>query len=115
LIDQSVVDMPADRHAFDMQQDGTTSLAVDTGGFAIRNENNFGRALDTIQRDTATYYVLAYSPTNNALDGKYRSISVKVNRPDIRVRARRATLRCPGQAADPAARNGDKHSPSSEL
>ncbi len=93
LIDQSVLDDaggPATR--FDMQQDGTNSLAVDTGGFAIRNENNFGRALDTIQRDAATYYVLAYSPTNDTLDGKYRSISVKVNRPGVHVRARRGYL-----------------------
>jgi tetratricopeptide (TPR) repeat protein len=36
--------------------------------------------------------VLAYSPANATLDGKYRSISVKVKRPDLRVRARRGYL-----------------------
>jgi VWFA-related protein len=93
LIDQPLADNPAGGGTrFDSQEDGTNSLAVDTGGFAIRNENNFGRALDTIQRDAATYYVLAYSPTNDRLDGKYRSISVKVNRPDVHVRARRGYL-----------------------
>ena len=46
--------------SFDMQADGTNSLAVDTGGFAIRNENNFGRALDAIQQDAGTYYVVGY-------------------------------------------------------
>jgi VWFA-related protein len=93
LIDQALADNPSGGGVrFDMQEDGTNSLAVDTGGIAIRNENNFGRALDTIQRDAATYYVLAYSPTNDTLDGKYRSILVKVARPDVRVRARRGYL-----------------------
>lgn len=77
---------------FDGQADGTNSLAVDTGGFAIRNENNFGRALAEIQQDAGTYYVVGYAPANEALDGKYRAISVKVSRPDVKVRARRGYL-----------------------
>ena len=52
---------------FDLQADGTNSLAVDTGGFAIRNENNFGRALDEIQRDAGTYYVVGYTPAKETL------------------------------------------------
>jgi VWFA-related protein len=78
--------------SFDMQADGTNSLAVDTGGFAIRNENNFMRALDQIQEDTATYYVVAYSASNTTFDGKYRAIGVKVSRPNVKVRARRGYL-----------------------
>ena len=62
LIDQPCGRSRRTRHPVRLQQDGTTSLAVDTGGFAIRNENNFGRALDTIQRDAATYYVLGVQP-----------------------------------------------------
>jgi VWFA-related protein len=69
----------------------------DTGGFAIRNENNIGRALDAIQKDAGTYYVIAYSPANNEFDGKYRAIDVKVSRPGVSVRARRGYL-----ALDPA-------------
>jgi VWFA-related protein len=98
IIDQPLADVPAGATTrFDAQQDGTNSLAVDTGGFAIRNENNFARALDEIQRDAGTYYVIAYSPTNERFDGKYRSIAVKVKRPDTKVRARRGYL-----AVDPA-------------
>jgi VWFA-related protein len=94
----SIIDEP---HAFDsagpsvrmdLQEDGTNALAVDTGGMAIRNENNFGKALDTIQRDAGTYYVLGYTPTNQKFDGKYRAISVSVKRPDVKVRARRGYL-----------------------
>ena len=77
---------------FDTQTDGTNSLAVDTGGFAIRNENNFARALDEIQRDAGTYYVVSYAPSNGVFDGKYRTIDVGVDRPGVKVRARRGYL-----------------------
>lgn len=99
LIDQRLADNPMGAPAsFDNQADGPNSLAVDTGGFAIRNENNIGRALDAIQKDAGTYYVIAYSPTNNEFDGKYRAIDVKVARPGVTVRARRGYL-----ALEPAA------------
>jgi Ca-activated chloride channel homolog len=58
----------------------------------IRNENNIGRALDTIAADTGQYYVLAYQPANANFDGKYRPIEVRVKRPGVNVRARRGYL-----------------------
>ncbi|HEX6324065.1 MAG TPA: VWA domain-containing protein, partial [Vicinamibacterales bacterium] len=78
--------------AFDTLEDGVNSLAVDTGGMMIRNENNIGRALDTIAADTGTYYVLGYQPANSSFDGKYRKIEIRVKRPDLRVRARQGYL-----------------------
>jgi VWFA-related protein len=93
LIDQRLADNPMGAMtSFDAQTDGPNSLANDTGGFAIRNENNFGRALDEIQADTGTYYVVSYAPANATLDGKYRAIGVKVARPGVSVRARRGYL-----------------------
>jgi VWFA-related protein len=98
IIDQPVAfDASGPSVKFDLQADGTNSLAVDTGGFAIRNENNFGRALDEIQRDAGTYYVVGYTPVKDTFDGKYRQISVRVARPGVKVRARRGYL-----AIDPA-------------
>ncbi len=93
VIDQPAVDDEAGSPAsLDGGEDGPNSLAVDTGGMMIRNENNIGRALDTIARDTNRYYVLAYQPANPAFDGKFRAIQVRVKRADIRVRARRGYL-----------------------
>jgi VWFA-related protein len=93
MIDRAVPDNPMGAPAhFDAQEDGPNSLAVDTGGFAIRNENNFGRALDEIQQDAGTYYVIGYTPTKEGFDGTYRAISVKVTRPGVKVRARRGYL-----------------------
>ena len=77
---------------FDALEDGVNSLAVDTGGLMIRNENNIGRALDEIATDSGTYYVLGYQPANASFDGKYRKIEIRVKRPGLKVRARQGYL-----------------------
>jgi VWFA-related protein len=93
IIDQPVVaESFGAQQKFDTQTDGMNSLAVDTGGVAIRNENNFGRALDQIQQDSDTYYVVSYTASNTTFDGKYRAIDVSVDRPGVKVRARRGYL-----------------------
>jgi VWFA-related protein len=96
LIDQSQVDDPAGAVIrTDSVADGPNSVAVDTGGLMIRNENNIGRALDRIAEDAGRYYVLAYQPSNANFDGKYRPIQVRVKREGLRVRARRGYLALP--------------------
>lgn len=96
LIDQPQVESPAGPGTrFDSLADGASSVAVDTGGMMIRNENNIGRALDTIADDAGRYYVLAYQPANLNFDGKYREIRVRVNREGVRVRARSGYLALP--------------------
>lgn len=93
IIDQELVDNElGGPPSFDAQADGPNSLAVDTGGMMIRNENNIGRALDTIAADANRYYVIGYQPANTAFDGKYRQIDVRVKREGVRVRARRGYL-----------------------
>jgi VWFA-related protein len=93
MFDQAVVSGNfGQQQKFDTQSDGMNSLAIDTGGFAIRNENNFARALDEIQQDAGTYYVVSYAASNSVFDGKYRSIEVAVGRPGVKVRARRGYL-----------------------
>jgi VWFA-related protein len=63
-------------------------LAKDTGGFLLENTNNLGAGVARMQQERTTYYLLTYQPTNTALDGKFRKISVKVKRPKTSVRAR---------------------------
>lgn len=88
----STVSAPA---RFDIGLDGPNSLAVDTGGIFIQNENNIGRALSQIADDANRYYVLGYQPDNLTLDGQYRPIEVRVKRPGVTVRARRGYLALP--------------------
>lgn len=93
IIDQSVAGDVFDAGlTFDAVADGPNSLAVDTGGLMIRNENNLGRALDRVAADSGRYYVLTYQPVNSTLDGTFRPIEVRVKRNNVRVRARRGYL-----------------------
>lgn len=96
LLDQAQVEDPAGPYLkTDTVADGPNSVAVDTGGLMIRNENNIGHALDRIAEDAGRYYVLAYQPANQEFDGKYRPIQVRVKRDGVRVRARRGYLALP--------------------
>ena len=65
-------------------QETLTTLAADTGGRSFTATNDFGDAFARVQRDLAAYYLLGYSSTNPARDGKFRRIQVRVNRPDLK-------------------------------
>jgi tetratricopeptide (TPR) repeat protein len=81
--------------SLDVAADAMNSLAVDTGGFAVRNVNMFDKAIAQITDEASTYYVLGYRP-DTLPDGKFHHITVRVKRPAVAVRARRgyvATIR----------------------
>lgn len=69
-------------------QDTLTSLAADTGGRAFTDSNDFGEAFVRVRRDMSAYYLLGYSSTNTARDGRFRRIQVRVKRDGLRVEAR---------------------------
>jgi VWFA-related protein len=70
------------------RQESMRALALDTDGTAVIGTNDVETGLKRIVADLSSYYLLGYESTNNKLDGKYRSISVKVTRPGVEVRAR---------------------------
>jgi VWFA-related protein len=82
--------------AYNTIEDGPNMLAVDTGGYAIRNANDFAGALSEIARDTSQYYVVGYEPARPATDGSFRTIALRVRRPGLSVRARRGYLAASG-------------------
>jgi VWFA-related protein len=63
-------------------------LAESTGGFLAANTNDFKPNMQRIATDIGSYYEAAYVPVNQALDGKFRKISVKVTRPDVTIQSR---------------------------
>jgi hypothetical protein len=67
---------------------GLAELANSTGGQYISNTNDLNGAFRRVNEDRRYYYMLAYSSSNAALDNSFRSISVKVRRPGVTVRAR---------------------------
>jgi VWFA-related protein len=81
---------------------GLRPLAERTGGLYIGDTNDLNTGFARIDADRRFHYLLAYSSTNPALDGKFRRIEVKVRRKDVRVRARS------GYVASPAIERVDR-------
>ncbi|MGC1484704.1 MAG: VWA domain-containing protein [Candidatus Acidiferrum sp.] len=55
------------------------SLAKDTGGHAFYDTNGLTAAVSHAIEDGSHYYTLTYTPTNAAMDGKYRRIQLKLS------------------------------------
>jgi VWFA-related protein len=78
------------------------TLAEATDGLAIVQSNDLAGGLRRVVDDLSSYYLLGYYSTTK-LDGKFHSISVRVKRPGIQVRARRGYLAATTGAANAAA------------
>jgi hypothetical protein len=80
-------------HAEDMLRlnphSGLGQLADETGGFLIRDTNDASAGFRRIDEDMRFHYVLSYSPTSEAYDGRFRSISVRVARRGLQARTRK--------------------------
>jgi VWFA-related protein len=63
-------------------------VARDTGGRAFYNANDLATAVATGVEDGRSYYTVGYYPENKNWDGKFRKITVKAERKDIRLRYR---------------------------
>lgn len=64
---------------------GQDYLAKETGGFVIKNSNNYFKR---ITEDQAGYYLLGYRPTEDTFDRRFHKITVRVKRPGLTVRTR---------------------------
>ena len=72
------------------RSEGSVSIASDTGGFTVRNDNDLALGLKRIADETRAYYLIGYNPTNTTRDGKFRKIKVKVpHRRGTKIRARK--------------------------
>ncbi len=70
-------------------QDSLRVLAEQTGGFAVINQNDFTKALQKIDAETSDYYILGYYSKNPDPTKRWRTIEVKITRPDVTVIARK--------------------------
>lgn len=64
---------------FQQSQDTLFSLAADTGGKALLDNNNLSAGIVQAQQSVESYYLIGYSPTNTAPDGKFRHIKININ------------------------------------
>jgi VWFA-related protein len=68
--------------------EGAVALAEKTGGFAIRDSNDFENGAARIGLESQSFYLIGYDPGDIPHDGRFRSLKVRV-RGDFTVRARR--------------------------
>jgi VWFA-related protein len=64
------------------------TLSSDTGGKAFFDSNDFAPAFAQVQRDTSAYYAIGFHSSNPARDGRYRKLTIKVNRPGVKLEYR---------------------------
>jgi VWFA-related protein len=61
---------------FQGQQETLYTLAADTGGKALLDNNDLALGIVQAQKEMASYYILGYYSTNDKLDGHYRRIKL---------------------------------------
>jgi len=68
------------------RREGSDLIARQTGGFQVRNSNNF--EIDRIMQDQSGYYLLGYRPTEETFNRKFHHIKAKVKRSGMSLRTR---------------------------
>ena len=78
--------LTARRELHFLRQEGGDRLAKQTGGFQVRNSNNF--ELNRIGEDQLGYYLIGYRPTEETFNRKFHHIKAKVKRSGMTLRTR---------------------------
>ncbi len=61
---------------FQGQQETLYTLASDTGGKALLDNNDLSMGIVQAQKDISSYYVIGYYSANEALDGRFRRVKI---------------------------------------
>lgn len=77
------------RQEVDRARTSMREMADSTGGIEMLGTNDFDKALTRIVEHSSAYYLIGYHPKNVRREGRFRRITVTVNRPGVRVTARR--------------------------
>jgi VWFA-related protein len=69
-------------------QEVMATLSTDTGGKAFFDSNDFAPAFAQVERDTSAYYAIGFRSTDTLRDGRYRKLTIKINRPGVKLEYR---------------------------
>jgi VWFA-related protein len=69
-------------------QETLGTLASDTGGKFFADSNDFAPLFQQVQHDTEAYYILGFKSTNPARDGRFRHLTLKIDRSDLKLEYR---------------------------
>jgi len=61
---------------FQGQQETLYTLASDTGGKALLDNNDLSMGIVQAQKDISSYYIIGYYSANEALDGRFRRVKI---------------------------------------
>jgi len=75
--------------AGDAAIDSLRFLADNTGGAATVASTDRSGLAGRLQAEGAPYYLVRYRSSNTKLDGRFRALSARTTRPDVRLRVRR--------------------------
>jgi len=68
---------------FQSQQETLSTLAGDTGGKALLDENDLSVGIVQAQKDISSYYIVGYNSSNTNLDGHFRKIDLKIKNANV--------------------------------
>ena len=68
------------------RQDGANMIAKQTGGFLVRNQNEY--QFDKILEDQSGYYLIGYRPSTETFDKRFHKIRARVKKSGYEVRTR---------------------------
>src|SRR5579863_4632538 len=71
---------------FQNQQETLFTLASDTGGKALLDNNDLSIGIAQAQQDMTSYYIIGYYSSNIALDGHFRRIKINLNNTSVAAR-----------------------------
>ena len=71
-----------------LRRDALEALAAQTTGFVMDGADATASGLQRVLRDASRYYLLTLAPSARASDGRFRSVSVTLRKPQPAVRAR---------------------------
>lgn len=72
----------------DMVRQSMREIARLTGGRAYLNRNDLPEQMNEIVATGSDYYILAYRPDNDKWDGRFRKVTVKAAKGDLKVQSR---------------------------
>jgi hypothetical protein len=94
--------------------EGSEAVALDTGGFVVKNSNDLTAGMTRIAAESRVYYLLGYSPSETRRDGSFRSIEVRLREGHARglkLRTRRGYYAPKGEATPRGRSDGSKSDP----
>jgi len=80
--------MLADRGSLNFPDLALQRFAQETGGKSFWGRNDLDTEVARSMADGAHYYTISYYPADRTFDGRFRRISVRINRPSVKARTR---------------------------